>query len=361
MFSGIPSVHCRLTVGDGVHSRVAILYEPHGAQIPVKGGQLLGLVCQVDLEEPLNNVRSVLGYLDSGNIPTEFDQTIVRRWMMRATVAATYRVLRGLERPNDLGLISLPFPSQLERDPQFESPTAARRQCRADVLAVIAARINSDDRDERESIDLKDVLSSPLLTHLYDEADVVAALHHWHGQGYLVDAAFGHSFRIDISRDADIENAALRFRATPTQPVPMPASSPEFDCFVCHASEDKTAVVKPLVAALQSAGLRVWVDYGELTLGDRLRRKLEDGLKSSRFGVVIVSPSFFAKEWPRRELDALDALETADGRKRILPVWCGVDKKLVVEQAPLSLGDRLAIDWKDGIFRVVEEIRRAME
>ena len=57
----------------------------------------------------------------------------------------------------------------------------------------------------------------------------------------------------------------------------------------------------------------------DLKLGDSLRRSIERGLASSRFGVVVLSPRFFAKEWPQKELDGMAALEI-EGRKVILPV-----------------------------------------
>src|SRR4030095_6344380 len=92
------------------------------------------------------------------------------------------------------------------------------------------------------------------------------------------------------------------------------------DLFVSHASEDKEGFVRPLVGALRSQGLRVWYDEFALKLGDSLRRSIDYGLAHSRFGFVVVSPSFLAKDWPQRELDGLVALELK-GRKVILPIW----------------------------------------
>ena len=45
----------------------------------------------------------------------------------------------------------------------------------------------------------------------------------------------------------------------------------EYDVFISHASEDKDSVALPLAAALENAGLSVWIDKFELTLGDSLR------------------------------------------------------------------------------------------
>lgn len=89
------------------------------------------------------------------------------------------------------------------------------------------------------------------------------------------------------------------------------------DLFISYASEDRAAIVQPLADILIKKGLTVWFDKYELTLGDNLREKIEEGLRISRFGVTILSHHFFNKEWPKRELDGLFELET--GSKKILP------------------------------------------
>ena len=50
-----------------------------------------------------------------------------------------------------------------------------------------------------------------------------------------------------------------------------------WDIFICHASEDKEAIARPLANALKQAGLDVWYDEFTLTLGDSLRRKIDHG------------------------------------------------------------------------------------
>ena len=93
----------------------------------------------------------------------------------------------------------------------------------------------------------------------------------------------------------------------------------QWDVFISHASEDKEAVAIPLADALKKAGIKVWLDQQELRIGDSLREKIDEGLAKSRFGVVILSPNFLAKSWPRKELNGLMAIEE-DGQKVILPV-----------------------------------------
>ncbi len=131
-----------------------------------------------------------------------------------------------------------------------------------------------------------------------------------------------------------------------------------WDVFISHAGEDKTDVARPLSEALTAAGLRVWLDEDELRLGDSLRGKIDQGLAHSLFGVVVLSPSFFAKHWPQQELNGLAALESSS-RKVVLPVWHGVDHDFVARFSPM-LADRVAVNTTKGIAAVAAEIVKAL-
>lgn len=127
-----------------------------------------------------------------------------------------------------------------------------------------------------------------------------------------------------------------------------------FDAFISHASEDKDTVVRDLAAELTRGGAKIWFDEWTLEIGDSLRRTIDRGLRNSRYGVVVLSPNFFAKEWPQAELDALFARETLGG-KVILPVWHNLSKADVVRFAPL-LGERMAARTSEGIVAVASKI-----
>jgi hypothetical protein len=114
------------------------------------------------------------------------------------------------------------------------------------------------------------------------------------------------------------------------------------DVFISHATEDKEDVARPLAEALRKLGLRVWYDEFELSVGDSLRRKIDNGLARSRFGIVVLSPSFFEKNWPQYELDGLVAKEVQHGQKVILPLWHKLSKDEVMRFSP-TLADRVAL------------------
>lgn len=132
----------------------------------------------------------------------------------------------------------------------------------------------------------------------------------------------------------------------------------DWDLFISHASEDKADVARPLARMFAQNGLKVWYDEDTLTVGDSLRRSIDHGLANCRFGVVILSPHFFEKEWPQKELDGLVAREDGSG-KRILPVWHNVTRKDVVKLSP-PLADKLGVPTSKGLDHIVREIMRAI-
>jgi hypothetical protein len=126
-----------------------------------------------------------------------------------------------------------------------------------------------------------------------------------------------------------------------------------------HASEDKKDVARPLYEALTSLGYLVWFDEAEIKIGDRLRRKIDEGLTLARFGIVVLSPKFFAKNWPENELDGLFAKEGATGKDAILPVWHQVDAD-AIRAYSLMLAGRLGARTSDGILEVAEQLADAI-
>ena len=130
------------------------------------------------------------------------------------------------------------------------------------------------------------------------------------------------------------------------------------DVFISHASEDKAAVARPLARALEAAGLSVWLDEAEITLGDSLRGSLDKGLAECRFGVVILSRDFFRKNWPQKELNGLAARENS-GAKVILPVWHGLAHDDVLAFSPM-LADRVAVSTEHGVDAVAAAVVAAV-
>lgn len=128
----------------------------------------------------------------------------------------------------------------------------------------------------------------------------------------------------------------LESEAASTKPfkIAVPEGESEtYDVFLSHASEDKDDYVRELVAIGKEAGLRIWYDEDEISWGDSLRVRIDNGLRGSLFGVVVFSPAFFGKPWTDYELDGLLA-RALDGSGRLLPIWHRVTKDDVTAFSP---------------------------
>lgn len=101
--------------------------------------------------------------------------------------------------------------------------------------------------------------------------------------------------------------------------------------------------------------MSVWLDVLELRVGDSLRRRIDQGIRSSRFGIVVCSSAFFAKGWPQYELDGL-VTRTVAGEQNILPIWHEISRDEVMVASP-SLADKVALSTgSKSVQEIAEEI-----
>lgn len=127
------------------------------------------------------------------------------------------------------------------------------------------------------------------------------------------------------------------------------------DFFICHAHEDKAEVARPLADLLVAEGYSVWLDEYELRVGDSLRRKIDEGIASSRFGVVILSRHFFEKNWPQLEFGGMVARGEGPYGIGILPVWHDITQEELAARSPM-LADLYTAKTTDGLLHVVEQL-----
>jgi hypothetical protein len=161
-----------------------------------------------------------------------------------------------------------------------------------------------------------------------------------------------------INRDLRIRRHEVALDERLRQRIYASAAGKKWDAFISHASEDKLEFVDPLAEALTKSGLSVWYDRTALTVGDSLRKAIDDGLANSRFGVVVLSHNFFAKQWPQQELDGLFSRQV-EGAKVILPVWHRLSAEEVRRYSPMLAG-LLAVNSELGMEEVVRQLRGAM-
>lgn len=338
----------------------------HSLQIPIALRTVFGVGCLVSLGAG-QDTRQFWVVVEVGDLPRDDSKGLdtVKLWLTKYGVVLAIAVLAKNQPIPKTNFFSVAAPDY-SIDPQREDARAFRRRCRFDVLTVITSCMNKNPPEAFCKYSTLEAADTH--TRIYGRDDFMDAIQFWQEKGYVLLLNRAGDVQIKQTLDDNMMTelsgyswneatpAAVETARTQHGAVPMPT---DYDVFVSHASEDKDAVVVPLTDELIHRGLRVWVDYKELRLGDKLRERIDDGLRRSRFGLVIVSPRFFAKQWPRTELDGLVALEMADDKKRILPIWYDVEYNEVAQWSPM-LAARLATKWCEGISKVADEIMRAV-
>lgn len=134
----------------------------------------------------------------------------------------------------------------------------------------------------------------------------------------------------------------------------------QHDVFICHASEDKELLVRPLAEALRLQQIDVWYDEFSIKIGDSLRQSIDRGLAGARFGLVVLSPAFFAKSWTHWELNGLVSRMMRERRGLVLPLWHNVGPDEVGEYSP-PLSDLRALQSTAGVEALCSEIVKAIQ
>lgn len=217
------------------------------------------------------------------------------------------------------------------------------RLCREDVLYIL---INEYDQSTGVGkMNCDEIASSPFRRRYYDKDIILAVVQKLLAEKKLDGVANARVYvepsRADgiremalVARQKMLEETGIVRESQTLRPVPSGESHKEYDAFLCHASEDKVAIVSPFAEAMGDVGLKPWIDAGELAWGDNLIAKINHGLANSRYVVVFISKGFIGKEWPETELNAALSLEIG-GKPVVLPLLCGISGDTLKRQYPL--------------------------
>lgn len=119
------------------------------------------------------------------------------------------------------------------------------------------------------------------------------------------------------------------------------------DIFLCHAWDDRQGAALELHDLLRTYGATVWFSEYDVGLGKSLLTEIDKGLRSSRAGIVLVTPSMLttldrATGIASKELAALLATD------RVIPLAHGTDFDALREVSPL-LGARSGLTTGDAL------------
>ncbi|MEJ8844872.1 toll/interleukin-1 receptor domain-containing protein [Lacibacter sp. H375] len=84
--------------------------------------------------------------------------------------------------------------------------------------------------------------------------------------------------------------------------------------FISHSSEDKEALVEPIVTDLESCYINVWLDKSKILPGDNLRKSIfRDGLDKADVVLIFFTRNSLKSSWVDREIKHVLRDETKKG------------------------------------------------
>ncbi len=145
-----------------------------------------------------------------------------------------------------------------------------------------------------------------------------------------------------FARDIHIEEIRMK----PVLPETTEKSSSQtykFDVFMSHAHGDKHLVAQ-VTQRFREANISYWIDEEQVTFGDQIVKKIEDGLQQSRFVVVALSENLGKSGWCRAEYGPVLYREfSGDTSRRVIPL--SLDSSENEKSVPLLLSDKMRADF----------------
>jgi hypothetical protein len=96
-------------------------------------------------------------------------------------------------------------------------------------------------------------------------------------------------------------------------------SGSQASIFISYSHEDKE-LARALAAALETCGLRVWIDEGELKVGDSLIERIATAIAEIDFFLALVSEASRSSRWCQKELALAVTGELGREGVRVLPI-----------------------------------------
>jgi hypothetical protein len=113
---------------------------------------------------------------------------------------------------------------------------------------------------------------------------------------------------------------------------------------------------RPLTDALAKNAVSVWIDEAEIELGESVIDAVNSGLRLAQYVIVLVTDSFLAQGWTRKELNAAFMREVAGRDTVVLPILA-IEPTRWAEEFPL-VADKLYIRWSLGVEEIAGTVAK---
>jgi len=124
--------------------------------------------------------------------------------------------------------------------------------------------------------------------------------------------------------------------------------------FISYASADKS-IAKRLTSDLKESKIDVWFDEDQILVGDSITERIQDGLRSSDYIIVLLSENSVKSPWVNREIRAAFQKYGEKAQMTILPA------RIDETHLPESLADIRYIDFSKDYNKALKELLDTFE
>lgn len=135
----------------------------------------------------------------------------------------------------------------------------------------------------------------------------------------------------------------------------------KYAVFISHASDDKVDYVDDLVKEIKALGITMFYDTDVIGWGDNLKERIDAGLKNCELAVIVISPSYFGREWTEYEIQALLKRQSKERCKIILPILYHTSKDDLVKHYPSLDNILFKYSKSQSKRKLAEDIKRELE
>ncbi|WP_373526076.1 toll/interleukin-1 receptor domain-containing protein [Nostoc sp.] len=121
----------------------------------------------------------------------------------------------------------------------------------------------------------------------------------------------------------------------------------EYDIFICHSSKDKPFIIDKIIPVFQQQGITYWFDAEQITYGDPITQKIEEGLQKSKYVMPCLSENLKQSSWTRGEYSAILNAEFSGNSERVtIPLKL---ENCEDNDIPLLLRDKKRVDYSNQV------------
>jgi hypothetical protein len=106
--------------------------------------------------------------------------------------------------------------------------------------------------------------------------------------------------------------------------------------FISYASEENKTVVEPIVKCLEKHGIKdYWYDRHRIIGGDAIVHRINEGLSTSKIGMIVFSRNYLKKDWTTWELFVIVTLFITHKIRMIPFLYTDITFEQVTEKYPI--------------------------